>query len=80
MNEFKNLHELDRILKTIRLQSNNTHSIVVNGVFDIELKQIDNTEIHVGAEQIDRAVLKNYLVKFGNRNKEIQVQWSCNHR
>ena len=80
----KILHELDRILKNNPSLQANKHAYcqVVNGVFDIELKQIDNTEIHALAEQIDRAVavLKTILVKFGNRNKEIQVQWSCNHR
>ena len=84
MNEFKILHELDRILKNVfvSLQANkHAYCQVVNGVFDIELKQIDNTEIHALAEQIDRAVLKNYFSKvWQSRNKEIQVQWSCNHR
>ena len=65
MNEFKILHELDRILKNNPSLQANKHAYcqVVNGVFDIELKQIDNTEIHALAEQIDRAVLKNYFSK-----------------
>jgi len=59
----KILHELDRILKNNPSLQANKHAYcqVVNGVFDIELKQIDNTEIHALAEQIDRAVLKNYF-------------------
>ena len=61
----KILHELDRILKNNPSLQANKHAYcqVVNGVFDIELKQIDNTEIHALAEQIDRAVLKNYFSK-----------------
>ena len=61
----KILHELDRILKNNPSLQSNKHTLcqVVNGVFDIELKQIDNTEIHALAEQIDRAVLKNYFSK-----------------
>ena len=61
----KILHELDRILKNNPSSQSNKHTLcqVVNGVFDIELKQIDNTEIHALAEQIDRAVLKNYFSK-----------------
>ena len=61
----KVLHELDRILKNNpSLQANKqAYCQVVNGVFDIELKQIDDIEIHALAEQIDRAVLKNYFSK-----------------
>ena len=61
----KILHELDRILKNNPSLQANKHAYcqVVNGVFDIELKQIDDTEIHALAEQIDRAVLKNYFSK-----------------
>lgn len=61
----KILHELDRILKNNPSLQAKKHAYcqVVNGVFDIELKQIDNTEIHALAEQIDRAVLKNYFSK-----------------
>tara|TARA_B100000886_G_scaffold325666_1_gene271432 strand:+ start:1628 stop:2305 length:678 start_codon:yes stop_codon:yes gene_type:complete len=61
----KVLHELDRILKNNpSLQANKqAYCQVVNGVFDIELKQIDDVEIHALAEQIDRAVLKNYFSK-----------------
>jgi len=61
----KILHELDRILKNNPSLQSNKHTLcqVVNGVFDIELKQIDDTEIHALAEQIDRAVLKNYFSK-----------------
>lgn len=61
----KILHELDRILKNNPSLQANKHAYcqVVNGVFDIELKQIDNTEIYALAEQIDRAVLKNYFGK-----------------
>tara|TARA_B100001057_G_scaffold219876_1_gene220280 strand:+ start:10744 stop:11421 length:678 start_codon:yes stop_codon:yes gene_type:complete len=61
----KILHELDRILKNNPSLQANKHAYcqVVNGVFDIELKQIDDTEIHALAEQIDRAVLKNYFGK-----------------
>ena len=61
----KILHELDRILKNNPSLQSNKHTLcqVVNGVFDIELKQIDNIEIHALAEQIDRAVLKNYFSK-----------------
>ena len=61
----KILHELDRILKNNPSLQANKHAYcqVVNGVFDIELKQIDNIEIHALAEQIDRAVLKNYFGK-----------------
>ena len=59
----KVLHELDRILKNNPSLQANKHAYcqVVNGVFDIELKQIDDIEIHALAEQIDRAVLKNYF-------------------
>ena len=44
----KILNELDRILKSNpSLQSDkNTFCQVVNGVFDIELSQINYTEIH----------------------------------
>ena len=61
----KILHELDRILKNNPSLQANKHAYcqVVNGVFDIELKQIDDTEIHALAEQIDRAVLRNYFSK-----------------
>ena len=61
----KVLHELDRILKNNPSLQANKHAYcqVVNGVFDIELKQIDDIEIHALAEQIDRAVLKNYFSK-----------------
>jgi hypothetical protein len=61
----KILNELDRILKSNpSLQSDkNTFCQVVNGVFDIELSQINDTEIHALAEQIDRAVLSNYFSK-----------------
>ena len=61
----KILNELDRILKSNpSLQSDkNTFCQVVNGVFDIELSQIDDIEIHALAEQIDRAVLSNYFSK-----------------
>ena len=61
----KILNELDRILKNNPNLKSNKHSYcqVVNGVFDIELNQIDDTEIHALAEQIDRAVLKNYFGK-----------------
>ena len=61
----KILNELDRILKSNpSLQSDkNTFCQVVNGVFDIELSQINDIEIHALAEQIDRAVLSNYFSK-----------------
>jgi len=61
----KILNELDRILKRNPNLKSDKHSYcqVVNGVFDIELKQIDDTEIYALAEQIDRAVLKNYFGK-----------------
>ena len=61
----KILHELDRILKHNPSLQSNKHTLcqVVNGVFDIELNQIDDTEIHTLAEQIDRAVLSNYFSK-----------------
>jgi len=61
----KILHELDRILKNNPSLQANKHAYcqVVNGVFDIELEQIDDIEIHALAEQIDRAVLKNYFGK-----------------
>ena len=61
----KILHELDRILKNNPSLQANKHAYcqVVNGVFDIELKQIDDIQIHALAEQIDRAVLKNYFSK-----------------
>ena len=61
----KILNELDRILKNNPNLKSNKHSYcqVVNGVFDIELNKIDDTEIHALAEQIDRAVLKNYFGK-----------------
>ena len=61
----KILNELDRILKNNPSLKSNSHAYcqVVNGVFDIELNQIDDTEIHALAEQIDRAVLKNYFGK-----------------
>lgn len=61
----KILHELDRILKNNPSLQANKHAYcqVVNGVFDIELKQIDDIQIHALAEQIDRAVLKNYFGK-----------------
>ena len=59
----KILHELDRILKHNPSLQSNKHTLcqVVNGVFDIELKQIDNTEVHALAEQIDREVLSTYF-------------------
>jgi hypothetical protein len=61
----KILNELDRILKRNPNLKSDKHSYcqVVNGVFDIELNQIDDIEIHALAEQIDRAVLKNYFGK-----------------
>lgn len=61
----KILNELDRILKynPSLLQDKHAFCQVVNGVFDIELTQIVSTEIHTLAEQIDRAVLKNYFGK-----------------
>ena len=61
----KILHELDRILKNNPSLQSNKHTFcqVINGVFDIELNQIDDTEIHALAEQIDRAVLSNYFRK-----------------
>ena len=61
----KILNELDRILKNnpSLLQDKHAYCQVVNGVFDIELNQIDDTEVHALAEQIDRAVLKNYFSK-----------------
>ena len=61
----KILNELDRILKNNPALKSNKHAYcqVVNGVFDVELNQIDDTEIHALAEQIDRAVLKNYFGK-----------------
>ena len=61
----KILNELDRILKNNPNLKSNKHAYcqVVNGVFDIELNQIDDIEIHALAEQIDRAVLKNYFGK-----------------
>ena len=59
----KILNELDRILKNNPNLTADKHAYcqVVNGVFNIELNQIDDTEIHALAEQIDRAVLKNYF-------------------
>ena len=47
----KILHELDRIFKNNQSLQANKHAYcqVVNGVFDIELKQIDNTEIHASS-------------------------------
>lgn len=61
----KILNELDRILKSNPGLQANTHTFcqVINGIFDIELNHIDNTEIHALAEQIDRAVLSNYFSK-----------------
>ena len=61
----KILNELDRILKNnpSLLQDKHAYCQVVNGVFDIGLNQIDDIEIHALAEQIDRAVLKNYFGK-----------------
>jgi len=61
----KILNELDRILKRNPNLKSDKHAYcqVVNGVFDIGLNQIDDTEIHALAEQIDRAVLKNYFGK-----------------
>ena len=61
----KILNELDRILKNNPNLKLNKHAYcqVVNGVFDIELRQIDDAEIHALAEQIDRAVLQNYFSK-----------------
>ena len=61
----KILNELDRILKRNPNLKLDKHSYcqVVNGVFDIELNQIDDIEIYALAEQIDRAVLKNYFGK-----------------
>jgi len=61
----KILNELDRILKNNPNLKSNKHAYcqVVNGVFDIELNQIDDIEIHALAEQIDRAVLSNYFSK-----------------
>ena len=59
----KILNELDRILKNNPNLTADKHAYcqVVNGVFNIELNQIDDTEFHALAEQIDRAVLKNYF-------------------
>ena len=59
----KILTELDRILKNNPALTHDTHAFcqVVNGVFDIELNQIDDTEIHALAEQIDRECLRNYF-------------------
>jgi hypothetical protein len=61
----KILNELDRILKNNPALKSNKHAYcqVVNGVFDVELNQIDDTELHALAEQIDRGVLKNYFGK-----------------
>ena len=61
----KILNELDRILKNNPNLKSDKHAYcqVVNGVFDIGLNQIDDIEIHALAEQIDRAVLKNYFGK-----------------
>ena len=61
----KILNELDRILKSNPSLHTDKHTFcqVVNGVFDIELNQINDTEIHALAEQIDRAVLSNYFSK-----------------
>lgn len=61
----KILNELDRILKSNPSLHSDKHTFcqVVNGVFDIELNQINDTEIHALAEQIDRAVLSNYFSK-----------------
>ena len=61
----KILNELDRILKNNPSLKSNSHAYcqVVNGVFDIELDKIVDMEIYALAEQIDRAVLKNYFGK-----------------
>ena len=61
----KILTELDRILKSnpSLLTNKQTFCQVVNGVFDIELTQIDDIQIHALAEQIDREVLRNYFSK-----------------
>jgi hypothetical protein len=61
----KILNELDRILKTNPNLKSDKHAYcqVVNGVFDVELSQIDDSEIHALSEQIDRECLRNY---FGN--------------
>ena len=61
----KILTELDRILKSNPSLQENKHTFcqVINGVFDIELSKTDDIEIHALAEQIDRAVLKNYFSK-----------------
>ena len=61
----KILTELDRILKNNPALTHDNHAFcqVVNGVFDVELNQIDDTEIHALAEQIDRECLRNYFGK-----------------
>ena len=59
----KVLTELDRILKNNPALKSNKHAFcqVINGVFDIELSQIDDTEITALAEQIDTECLRNYF-------------------
>ena len=59
----KILNELDRILKNNPNLKSDKHAYcqVVNGVFDIELNQIDDIEIHALAEQIDKECLRNYF-------------------
>ena len=58
----KVLNELDRILKSNPNLMSDKHAYcqVVNGVFDIELNQIDDIEIHALAEQMIR-MLRNYF-------------------
>lgn len=62
---FKILTELDRILKSNPRLRLDTHTFcqVINGVFNIELSQIEDTEIYALSEQIDREVLCNYFSK-----------------
>ena len=59
----KVLNELDRILKSNPnlMSDKQAYCQVVNGVFDIELNQIDDMEIHATAEQIDTECLRNYF-------------------
>ena len=59
----KILTELDRILKNNPALKTDKHAFcqVINGVFDIELNQIDDTEITSLGEQIDKECLRNYF-------------------
>ena len=59
----KILTELDRILKNNPALKNDKHAFcqVINGVFDIELVAIGETEITSLAEQIDKECLRNYF-------------------